>query len=349
MLRIDVATATGSLPTPAAAGTAGYFTEGNPGTGTPATVVTADWLNAVQEELMAVIADGGLTASKTTLTQVRDAIRVMIASGAVKAPVRAASTANINLSSPGSTIDGVTMATGERFLAKDQSTNTQNGVYVWNGSAVAATRATDADVWTELPGALVVVQEGTVNADRVYLCTSNAGGTLGSTAITWAQVGATGIQSSALTTLSGTSTDVTGIPAGVKEITIGISGMSTNGTSAIIIQLGDSGGVETTGYLGTGTTADGATVGSANSTSGFMISRNPAASRTQGGTVTLLLIDPATNLWACSSQIGDSSAAFMCWAAGTKALSAVIDRIRFTTAGGTETLDAGSFTVNWKI
>jgi microcystin-dependent protein len=85
MLRIDVATATPSLPAPAAAGTPGYFTEGNPATATPATVVTADWLNAVQEELIGVITAAGLTPSKTNLTQLRQAIEILGASGAVPA------------------------------------------------------------------------------------------------------------------------------------------------------------------------------------------------------------------------------------------------------------------------
>ena len=74
MFRTDVATASATLPTPAAAGTPGYFTNGNPGTGTPATVLDADWANMLQEELIAVVVAAGLTPSKTTRTQVRDAI-----------------------------------------------------------------------------------------------------------------------------------------------------------------------------------------------------------------------------------------------------------------------------------
>lgn len=75
--------------------------------------------------------------------------------------VRVASTANITLTGPGTTIDGVTMSSGDRFLAKDQTTQSQNGIYIWNGSAVAATRAPDASTADELEGAVVVVDEGT--------------------------------------------------------------------------------------------------------------------------------------------------------------------------------------------
>jgi hypothetical protein len=58
---------------------ANQFTDGNPGTGTPATVVDDDWLNAVQDELVNVVLDGGLSLVKATHTQVRDAIRALIA------------------------------------------------------------------------------------------------------------------------------------------------------------------------------------------------------------------------------------------------------------------------------
>ncbi|WP_321865734.1 hypothetical protein [Paraburkholderia tropica] len=74
MYRIDDATASTSLPTPEAAGTEGYFTEGNPATGTPATKVRGSWLNMIQEELRALVVYGGLTPSKTVYTQIRDAI-----------------------------------------------------------------------------------------------------------------------------------------------------------------------------------------------------------------------------------------------------------------------------------
>jgi hypothetical protein len=103
--------------------------------------------------------------------------------------VRVASTANLTISAPGSTIDGVAMSAGNLFLAKDQSAPAENGVYVWNGSAVAATRSSEFDTYDEHPGSLIAVQAGTVNADTLWLCTSNEGGTLGTTAIAFSGVG----------------------------------------------------------------------------------------------------------------------------------------------------------------
>lgn len=78
-----------------------------------------------------------------------------------KDSVRVATTANITLSGPGATIDGVTMASNDRVLVKDQSTQSQNGIYIWNGAAVAMTRALDASTSAELEQAVVMVEEGT--------------------------------------------------------------------------------------------------------------------------------------------------------------------------------------------
>jgi hypothetical protein len=80
-----------------------------------------------------------------------------------KDSVRASSTGNLNLASPGATIDGITMTSGDRFLAKDQTTQSANGIYIWNGAASAATRAADASTAAELEAAVVTVEEGTTN------------------------------------------------------------------------------------------------------------------------------------------------------------------------------------------
>lgn len=119
-----------------------------------------------------------------------------------KPEVRAASTANITLATPGTTMDGVTLAANDRVLLKNQTAPAENGIYVWTASGSALTRALDADSWTELAGSTVTVTEGTVNADTVYVCTANEGGTLGTTAVTWAQVGSGGATYTAGTGIS---------------------------------------------------------------------------------------------------------------------------------------------------
>jgi hypothetical protein len=82
MQRIDGPTASPSLPTPSAvSGTPGYFTGGDPSVPTPPTAVSADWLNMIQEEIASVVLAAGISLSKTTSTQLRDAIRALIDAG----------------------------------------------------------------------------------------------------------------------------------------------------------------------------------------------------------------------------------------------------------------------------
>ncbi len=89
-----------------------------------------------------------------------------------KDAVRAASTANINLASPGTAIGGVTLATNDRVLVKDQTTQSQNGIYIWNGAATPMTRALDANSVADLQMATVSVLEGTNGGSTFRLSTA---------------------------------------------------------------------------------------------------------------------------------------------------------------------------------
>ncbi|HEX7824951.1 MAG TPA: hypothetical protein VF477_08625 [Mycobacterium sp.] len=105
-----------------------------------------------------------------------------------RARARVATTANITISTAlnsGDTLDGVTLANGDLVLVKDQTTGGQNGVYVVSASPA---RATEFDAWDEFPGTLIGVSEGTTNGDTLWLCTNNAGGTLGTTAIVFSKM-----------------------------------------------------------------------------------------------------------------------------------------------------------------
>lgn len=104
-----------------------------------------------------------------------------------KDSVRVAAQANINLASPGATIDGIAMAAGDRFLAPVQTAGSENGIYVWNGAATPATRAADASTFAELEQAVTTVEEGT-NAGSSFRQTA-INGTLGTTTITWSAFG----------------------------------------------------------------------------------------------------------------------------------------------------------------
>jgi len=78
-----------------------------------------------------------------------------------KDSVRVSTQGNIDLSAPGATIDGITMSSGDRVLVRSQTTQSQNGIYVWNGASTAATRSLDASTFDELEQAVVTVEEGT--------------------------------------------------------------------------------------------------------------------------------------------------------------------------------------------
>lgn len=146
-----------------------------------------------------------------------------------------------------------------------------------------------------------------------------------------------------LVSATGTAVDITSIPATAKKITINFSGVSTNGTDTWRIQIGDSGGIETSGYLAAGSEMGGATT-SLNDTAGFPIRINQASSIAHGS-LTLTLMNSGTNLWAMSGVVALSSSAVTLTCAGTKSLSATLDRIRLTTTGGTNTFDAGNINI----
>jgi hypothetical protein len=109
-----------------------------------------------------------------------------VAGLAWKDSVRVLVQSNVNIASPGTTLDGVTMATGDRVLLIGQTTGSQNGPYVFNGSGSAMTRATDADTAAELGGMAVFVEEGT-SADTAWTLTTNAPITVGTTSLAYAQ------------------------------------------------------------------------------------------------------------------------------------------------------------------
>ena len=99
-----------------------------------------------------------------------------------KQPVLCGTTANITLSGL-QTLDGVTVVAGDRVLVKNQSTQSQNGIYL--ASATTWTRSADADVWTDLISALVFVESGSTLAGSAWYCSAQPGGTIGTTAVNW--------------------------------------------------------------------------------------------------------------------------------------------------------------------
>ena len=150
----------------------------------------------------------------------------------------------------------------------------------------------------------------------------------------------------AIATTSGTSHDFTGIPSGTKMILVQLSGVSTNGSDNIILQIGDSGGVENTGYAGSvSRITNGASPTTAASTAGWIISSSVAASDIISGLLVLTLLDSSSNLWTVEGVISRTDQSVICVIAGHKSLSATLDRVRLYTSGGSNTFDAGSMNI----
>lgn len=142
-----------------------------------------------------------------------------------------------------------------------------------------------------------------------------------------------------------TSTAVTidgSVPSWVQKIHINLAGVSTNGSSPPMIQLGDSGGFETSGYAG----SVGHDAGAAAMSTGFHLTdTNFAAATVLEGTIVLSLEDSANNTWCCNISLGKSDSAVYFCGGGSKSLSGVLTQIRITTVGGTDTFDAGAINV----
>ena len=180
-----------------------------------------------------------------------------------------ASTANVNISNAleaGDAIDGVTLVAGDRVLLKDQSTATENGLYLAVGSgAGAASRDPEHDSIAELSGGMVVVNQGSVNDNKIFLCTTDNTGSVGSTSITYTVITpsntgtvtsiatGTGIDGGTITstgtisidstvaTLAGTQTLTnktltTPVIASIETVSNGALELAPNGTGTVVVK-----------------------------------------------------------------------------------------------------------------
>ena len=166
--------------------------------------------------------------------------------------------------------------------------------------------------------------------------------TNGSGTLSWATGGGvTMTRATAVNTTSGTSIDFTSIPSWVKRITIMFDAVSTNGTSYKQVQLGDSGGIETTGYnAGAVDLQNYYTI-----TSGIPIGINYISNSTDAVYGQIILTNLTGNTWTCDGGIFQSGYNVACSIAGSKTLSATLDRVRLTTINGTDTFDAGTVNI----
>ena len=206
---------------------------------TLASGVTASSLTSLGTITSLVVTAGTISTTPSAATDIANKSYVdTVAQGLdTKASVVAGTTADITLSGA-QTIDGVSVVATDRVLVKNQAAPAENGIYV--ASATAWARASDMSTWAQVPGAYVFVESGTTLADTGWVCTSNAGGTINVTAMTWSQFSGAG--------------------SGVSSITFGSTGLTpaTTTTGAVTV-----GGTLAIGNGGTNTTATATAGGSA--------------------------------------------------------------------------------------
>ena len=154
------------------------------------------------------------------------------------------------------------------------------------------------------------------------------------------------VSGTAQNSTSGTSIDFTGIPSWVKRVTVIFNGVSTNGTSSLLIQIGTSSGFTTSGYASNSCSlGQSGTTGYTASTAGFSstTSQQGATNSAYAGNSQIALL--GSNTWIASSVISSGPNGGANYSAGTVALSGTLDRVRITTVNGTNTFDAGSINI----
>jgi len=185
----------------------------------------------------------GFGANSLVSKEYVDAVKVGLD---FKDSVRVASTANVTVSGPGSAIDGITLTSGDRVLLKDQSTGSENGIYIFNGSASAMTRATDADANAEVTsGMFTFVEEGTVNADNGFVLTTDGSITVGSTSLSFVQFSGAGqITAGDGMSKTGNTLDVNddNITLEINNDNVRIKGISATAVGDLLIGAASNGG-----------------------------------------------------------------------------------------------------------
>ncbi len=164
----------------------------------------------------------------------------------------------------------------------------------------------------------------------------------------WAAIAAGFTLGTPVDSTSGTSIDFTGIPAGVKQIVISFVSVSTNGSSTYLFQIGDSGGIENTDYLSMAVAfASGGSAQLEDRTIGYenRVNVTSGSATIASGSITLTLENAGTFSWVATGMLFNTSAKQCSFNAGSKSLSAVLDRVRITTISGTDTFDGGSINI----
>jgi hypothetical protein len=269
-----------------------------------------------------------------TYTDYLNTTRIDVASATtLDLTTNAPNTRNINITGT-TTITGVTVAIGQLYFVRFNAALTLTN----NASIITQTGANI----TTAAGDTCVLRATAANTAEVLFYTRT---TIPNDSITPAMLTQKITAGTAINTTSGTSHDFTSIPSWVNLIYVSLDAVSTSGSSNLMIQIGDSGGVETSGYVGGTTCQTSASPVSGNlyGGTGFEISQPTGAGDVFHGQLVLTRV--AGNKWSASGNFNLSNSNRSVVTGGTKTLSATLDRIRLTTVLGTDTFDAGSINI----
>jgi len=242
---------------------------------------------------------------------------------------------------------------GVRLPAADYTASSGTTIILNNGCALGDTVTTESFYVSSVSNAIPATA-GSINS--TYL---SSGLTITSPTITNPSISnptisgtptGTGVLTSgtAVASTSGTSIDFTSIPSWVKRITVMFNGVSTNGTSHVLVQIGTGGVPTTTGYSSAGSFVNipGSSVGGATSTAGFIIFFSNAV-YVDAGSFTITNI--SGNIWTFAGVIANlTSASYTGQSAGSGSLSGTLNMVRITTVNGTDTFDAGTINIMYE-
>lgn len=178
-------------------------------------------------------ADATANTDLTTLQQVNNLLSAAVNGQDWKNAVKVAVTTNVNVASPGASLDGIAMTAGDRVLLTAQSTGSQNGLYVWNGSATAMTRATDADVSAEVTSGMSIPIEQGTHAASIAILTTPDPIVLGTTTLTFTYL------ANASSYVQGTGITITGNTISLNvPVTVALGGTGATTAAGARTNLG---------------------------------------------------------------------------------------------------------------
>ena len=226
------------------------------------------------------------------------------------------------------------------------ATQAKSAVDITGGTIVGITDLTVTDGGTgssSITSNSVILGNGTSALSGNLVAPGTSGNVLTSNGTTWTSTtGAYALTSgTAQNSTSGTSIDFTSIPSWVKRITVLFNGVSTAGSSNLLVQIG-SGSVTTTGYVSTGAfNNSGGGAGTASSTSGFIVFGGDSTFTRSG---TMVISSFGSNTWISTNTLKVSTDQ-TAHGGGNVSLGGILDRIRITTVNGTDAFDAGSINI----